>query len=28
VDSTHIRIVFNKKPANPVSVAYWVVHPA
>ena len=25
-DSTHIRIVFNKAPANPVSVAYWVVH--
>ena len=25
-DSTHIRIVFNKTPANPVSVAYWVVH--
>ncbi len=26
VDSTHIRIVFNKAPANPVSMAYWVVH--
>jgi hypothetical protein len=26
IDSTHIRITFNKKPANPVSVAYWVVH--
>jgi hypothetical protein len=26
IDNTHIRITFNKKPANPVSVAYWVVH--
>jgi hypothetical protein len=26
IDSAHIRITFNKKPANPVSVAYWVVH--
>ena len=28
VDSTHIRIVFNKKPARGTMVAYWVVHPA
>jgi hypothetical protein len=26
IDNRHIRITFNKKPANPVSVAYWVVH--
>jgi hypothetical protein len=28
VDSTHIRIVFNKRPARGTRVAYWVVHPA
>jgi hypothetical protein len=26
VDSTHICIVFNKKPARPTKVGYWVVH--
>jgi hypothetical protein len=26
VDSTHIRITFNKKPTNPTAVGYWVVH--
>jgi hypothetical protein len=26
IDNRHIRITFNKKPANPVSVAYWVIH--
>ncbi len=27
VDSTHIRIVFTRTPANPTVVAYWVVRP-
>ncbi len=27
VDSKHIRIVFNKKPATSTKVAYWVVFP-
>lgn len=27
VDTRHIRIQFNKRPAKPVSVAYWVAHP-
>jgi hypothetical protein len=26
VDSTHIRIDFDKKPANPTVVGYWVIH--
>lgn len=26
VDSTHIRIQFDKKPANPTAVGYWVIH--
>jgi hypothetical protein len=26
VDNTHIRITFDKKPANPTAVGYWVLH--
>jgi hypothetical protein len=25
VDDKHIRITFDKKPANPTAVGYWVV---